>query len=336
MNEENPLHKESDNDIAIFNAPFIIGTYPKLAFNIDDDEEEEQTQELKEEINTTEMDQVVEKMKYIELESPAATNEDTVDNKETNASNQLDNCVITNPQKITSDNSTLPINNNMQHDGPSLHSVIPPNSPSMPSLIQRQSSVASSLHRTDTTSSIHSIHTDTFTNNNNGPGTSINNDVHRLGRQESVRWVLNQEKPAEPIPTTIPSPQHIPSTIHYNIENHHSFAMPTPVMNNTLPCPNNNDASYITPQHDSYLSYPSPPPLPIPQQQYSIPTAHNNYPPQYHHHNGSYYNTAGSSGYPLPQPESPYPPPPLTNESGYVSMPSHFNYQPSYPYYNNY
>ncbi|KAG1055118.1 hypothetical protein G6F43_002907 [Rhizopus delemar] len=83
LNEENPLRKEEPNDIVCFNIPFIIGTYPKLAFNIDDDEEIEEEEVEEEETvqktseanssNSSEYDQVFEKMKELELNSIPST-----------------------------------------------------------------------------------------------------------------------------------------------------------------------------------------------------------------------------------------------------------------------
>ncbi|CEP12266.1 hypothetical protein [Parasitella parasitica] len=78
LNEENPLRPETAGDIVIFNVPFVIGTYPKLAFNIDDDEEEEEEEldssidnasQLDDFSNPFEYDQVAEKMKELDLDS---------------------------------------------------------------------------------------------------------------------------------------------------------------------------------------------------------------------------------------------------------------------------
>ncbi|KAG2191544.1 hypothetical protein INT47_004667 [Mucor saturninus] len=42
LNEENPYRQEIPQDIVLFNVPFTIGTYPKLSFNIDDDDESDE------------------------------------------------------------------------------------------------------------------------------------------------------------------------------------------------------------------------------------------------------------------------------------------------------
>ncbi|KAK4514353.1 uncharacterized protein ATC70_001946 [Mucor velutinosus] len=79
LNEENPHRPETAGDIVIFNVPFVIGTYPKLAFNIDDDDDEEE-QRVEEEAeegasqqddssNSLEYEQVAEKMKDLDLGS---------------------------------------------------------------------------------------------------------------------------------------------------------------------------------------------------------------------------------------------------------------------------
>ncbi|GAN09456.1 hypothetical protein MAM1_0269d08985 [Mucor ambiguus] len=80
LNEENPHRPETAGDIVIFNVPFVIGTYPKLTFNIDDDDEEEDQQRMNEEAeegasqqgdssNSLEYEQVAEKMKDLDLGS---------------------------------------------------------------------------------------------------------------------------------------------------------------------------------------------------------------------------------------------------------------------------
>jgi hypothetical protein len=75
LNEQNPHRPETAGDIVIFNVPFVIGTYPKLAFNIDDDDEEDNVVEeeyssLKDDSsNSFEYDQVAEKMKDLDLGS---------------------------------------------------------------------------------------------------------------------------------------------------------------------------------------------------------------------------------------------------------------------------
>lgn len=77
LNEENPLRQEVSQDIVLFNLPFTIGTYPKVSFNIDDDEDEEvasQTDPLVEDEasnNALEYEQVMEKMKDMDLELEA-------------------------------------------------------------------------------------------------------------------------------------------------------------------------------------------------------------------------------------------------------------------------
>ncbi|RCH85176.1 hypothetical protein CU097_003840 [Rhizopus azygosporus] len=86
LNEENPLRREEPSDIASFNIPFIIGTYPKLSFSIDDDEEEvsesiDQNTVDTDSTNPSEYDQVFEKMKEIDLNSipttPVSVKQDT-------------------------------------------------------------------------------------------------------------------------------------------------------------------------------------------------------------------------------------------------------------------
>ncbi|KAI8646680.1 hypothetical protein BD408DRAFT_359114 [Parasitella parasitica] len=75
LNEENPLRPETAGDIVIFNVPFVVGTYPKLAFNIDDDDEEEldgsidNASHFDDTSNSFEYDQVAERMKELDLDS---------------------------------------------------------------------------------------------------------------------------------------------------------------------------------------------------------------------------------------------------------------------------
>ncbi|KAL9557812.1 hypothetical protein MBANPS3_001203 [Mucor bainieri] len=75
LNEENPHRPETAGDIVIFNVPFVIGTYPKLAFNIDDDDEEEEqmvdegASQQDDSSNSLEYEQVAEKMKDLDLGS---------------------------------------------------------------------------------------------------------------------------------------------------------------------------------------------------------------------------------------------------------------------------
>jgi hypothetical protein len=78
LNEENPLRPETAGDIVIFNFPFTIGTYPRLAFNIDDDDDDD---DKKDEVveadqnddivsnHSSEYDQVAETMKDLVLET---------------------------------------------------------------------------------------------------------------------------------------------------------------------------------------------------------------------------------------------------------------------------
>ncbi|KAL7316301.1 hypothetical protein PS15m_005412 [Mucor circinelloides] len=75
LNEENPHRPETAGDIVIFNVPFVIGTYPKLAFNIDDDDDEEEQRveenasQQDDSSNSSEYEQVAEKMKDLDLGS---------------------------------------------------------------------------------------------------------------------------------------------------------------------------------------------------------------------------------------------------------------------------
>ncbi|KAF1797038.1 hypothetical protein V8B55DRAFT_1485083 [Mucor lusitanicus] len=78
LNEENPHRPETAGDIVIFNVPFVIGTYPKLAFNIDDDDDKEEEEQKADEESTSQKDdssnyleyeQVAEKMKDMDLGS---------------------------------------------------------------------------------------------------------------------------------------------------------------------------------------------------------------------------------------------------------------------------
>lgn len=77
LNEQNPHRPETAGDIVIFNVPFVIGTYPKVAFNIDDDDDDEEDNVVEEEYsplkddssNSFEYDQVAEKMKDLDLGS---------------------------------------------------------------------------------------------------------------------------------------------------------------------------------------------------------------------------------------------------------------------------
>lgn len=77
LNEENPLRQEVSQDVVLFNFPFTIGTYPKVSFNIDDDEDEEvasQADPLVEDEasnNSSEYEKVMEKMKDMDLELEA-------------------------------------------------------------------------------------------------------------------------------------------------------------------------------------------------------------------------------------------------------------------------
>lgn len=76
LNEENPYRPEVPQNIVLFNVPFTIGTYPKLSFNIDDDEDDEEEEEMeqkdqqRDEVgsnHSSEYDQVAEKMKEMDL-----------------------------------------------------------------------------------------------------------------------------------------------------------------------------------------------------------------------------------------------------------------------------
>jgi hypothetical protein len=76
LNEENPLRPETAGDIVLFNFPFTIGTYPKLAFNIDDDDDDDDDEQVETVQNddiasdhSSEYDQIAEKMKDLELET---------------------------------------------------------------------------------------------------------------------------------------------------------------------------------------------------------------------------------------------------------------------------
>lgn len=77
LNEENPLRQEVSQDIVLFNLPFTIGTYPKVSFNIDDDDDEEVASQsdplVDDEVsnNSSEYEQVVERMKDMDLELEA-------------------------------------------------------------------------------------------------------------------------------------------------------------------------------------------------------------------------------------------------------------------------
>ncbi|KAI9483688.1 MAG: hypothetical protein EXX96DRAFT_599982 [Benjaminiella poitrasii] len=71
LNEQNPHRPETKGDIVIFNIPFTIGTYPRLAFSIDDDDEEEEDISQKDD---TEYEQVAEKMKDLDLDESNAPN----------------------------------------------------------------------------------------------------------------------------------------------------------------------------------------------------------------------------------------------------------------------
>ncbi|GAA5805680.1 hypothetical protein EDC94DRAFT_698755 [Helicostylum pulchrum] len=77
LNEENPYRKETSQEFVLFNLPFTVGTCPKLTFNIDDDEDDEES-EINEEhraddisIHSSEYDQVTETMKHLELDVEA-------------------------------------------------------------------------------------------------------------------------------------------------------------------------------------------------------------------------------------------------------------------------
>ncbi|CAO3652302.1 unnamed protein product [Mucor fragilis] len=110
LNEENPHRPETAGDIVIFNVPFVIGTYPKLAFNIDDDDDEEEQRvddEAEEEAlqqndssNSLEYEQVAEKMKDLDLgsdvNSPALLQQ-SPSIKHTNSITRIDP-TITSPQ----------------------------------------------------------------------------------------------------------------------------------------------------------------------------------------------------------------------------------------------
>lgn len=69
LNEENPHRPETEGDIVMFNFPFTIGTYPRLAFNIDDDDDETETvqSDYITSNHSSEYDQVAEKMKDLDL-----------------------------------------------------------------------------------------------------------------------------------------------------------------------------------------------------------------------------------------------------------------------------
>ncbi|KAI9355240.1 hypothetical protein BD770DRAFT_444760 [Pilaira anomala] len=70
LNEESPYRPESPKEFVLFNFPFVIGTCPRLTFNIDDDDDQEDNVAVKEEtesIHSSEYDQVTETMKHLDL-----------------------------------------------------------------------------------------------------------------------------------------------------------------------------------------------------------------------------------------------------------------------------
>ncbi|KAI8372325.1 hypothetical protein EDC96DRAFT_500686 [Choanephora cucurbitarum] len=222
LNEENPLRPELDRNVVIFNAPFTVGTYPKLSFNIDDDDEEEEAGKAvvnhievhdEESVNSEDFNEMAEKMKEVDLDQHIPP--ETVQQKEEDNDSTTESDETTTPEQ-----PELPVL-------PDIHKEELLDQPQSPSIAMppiktnhsRNSSINSITKTRMTPSDIYNDYppASPITHSPVSPTNSTG-----LGRQSSVHWVVRNKEPTSPQSLSSATPQNNPSSPVIG------FAMPTP------------------------------------------------------------------------------------------------------------
>ncbi|RCI02359.1 hypothetical protein CU098_000500 [Rhizopus stolonifer] len=318
LNEENPLRPESDGDIVIFNVPFTIGTYPKLAFNIDDDEEDEENRPAVEEeadqkdqdsMHSEEYNQIAEKMKDLDLEEHNPP-EMVQQSKESEPSHQ-DSIEHIDPL-LSMDKPEIP--SNKPSPSPSMAEIITPpldmiaNSHSL-----SPNSPATSISHSPTSPKIRMIPSEVYSDcQPTSPSNTTHPNSDKLGKRDSVRWIVrNQDDSYTP-------PQASPTFQDKLVSPVIGFAMPTPsISQSTAHVPTNPPP---IPQRPS-------PPSPLlqglsPSSSYQQPTSPYQRPSSPYLHSSTPYSQPTS---PYPQPTSPYPQPSTPYQQPPPSHPLHYS-----------